>query len=178
MTPSLPAKLQTAGVLLVRLEQSHAELVYSALGNKDLTRWYGIELHNRNDLQKQMDWYAHLHQSGEGAWYVLTPEGNDTPVGACGIYGVNHEHRKGEIGCWLLPEGRGRGLMTAGLGLLMATAAECWNLRRIEALVEPENVHSSRLCERLGMQLEGTLRDYERKGSTFISLSVYSRLYD
>lgn len=49
----------------------------------------------------------------------------------------------------------GRGYMTEGLGLVIRHAFEELGLHRLEANIQPGNVRSSRLVERLGFRREG-----------------------
>ncbi len=64
------------------------------------------------------------------------------------------------IGYWVLARARRRGLATAGVRLLTRWAVTTAGLRRIEALVEPDNRPSLRVLERCSFRREGLLRDY------------------
>lgn len=63
-----------------------------------------------------------------------------------------------EIGCWLEPAGRGRGLITGAARILIDWAFEKRGLHRVEWQCRPDNVASSNVARRLGMTLEGVLR--------------------
>ncbi|WP_236100859.1 GNAT family N-acetyltransferase [Pseudomonas argentinensis] len=49
-------------------------------------------------------------------------------------------------------------------------------MHRVHLDIEPENVASWRLAEKLGFSREGTLRDVEYKGGRYLSLHQYSLL--
>jgi ribosomal-protein-alanine N-acetyltransferase len=51
-------------------------------------------------------------------------------------------------------------------------------LHRIEAWVEVGNVGSCKVLKRSGFKHECTLRDYELKNNTYISIEVYSIIVD
>jgi ribosomal-protein-alanine N-acetyltransferase len=53
---------------------------------------------------------------------------------------------------------------------------EYMSLHRIEALIEPPNLPSQRLVEKLGFTREGLLRDYEFTRGKFDNLYIYSLL--
>jgi RimJ/RimL family protein N-acetyltransferase len=55
----------------------------------------------------------------------------------------------------------GRGLIREGVDAILEFGFSTLGARRIEALTDDLNERSCRLCERLGMELEGILR-YER----------------
>jgi RimJ/RimL family protein N-acetyltransferase len=64
------------------------------------------------------------------------------------------------IGYWVLARGRRRGLATSAVRLLTRWAIAEAGLRRIEALVEPDNRASLRVLERSSFRREGLLRDF------------------
>jgi len=64
-----------------------------------------------------------------------------------------------EIGCWLEPAAEGRGLITAACRMLLAYAFDERGLHRAEWRCRADNARSSAVAERLGMTLEGVLRE-------------------
>jgi RimJ/RimL family protein N-acetyltransferase len=67
---------------------------------------------------------------------------------------------RGEIGYELVEEARGRGAATRGVGLLVEWALRELAMRRIQALVHPDNAASMGVLERIGFEREGLLRSY------------------
>jgi RimJ/RimL family protein N-acetyltransferase len=65
-----------------------------------------------------------------------------------------------EIGYWLIPRARGRGLGSRAVGLLARWAVTEAPLARVEALVVPDNIASQRVLEKAGFRREGHLRSY------------------
>ena len=68
------------------------------------------------------------------------------------------------LGYWIGSGYARRGYMREALELLLAFAFERMELRRIEALVLPENAPSRALLERLGFEFEGIARRYALTG--------------
>jgi len=64
------------------------------------------------------------------------------------------------VGYWVLERARRRGLASCAVSLLAEWALGTASLRRVEALVEPDNVASRRVLERAGFEQEGRLRSY------------------
>ena len=94
----------------------------------------------------------------EMAYLVFTKE-EATHVGNCGLHDIDWRVPKCEIGWWGRSSMLGRGLMTEAIAALLSLAFERLGMRRVEALPEAGNERSCRLCERVGLQLEGTLRN-------------------
>jgi RimJ/RimL family protein N-acetyltransferase len=68
----------------------------------------------------------------------------------------------GEIGYWIAPWGRGRGVATRAVRALAAWAADEFDLRRLELVIAVENDASNRVAARAGFTREGTLRAYRQ----------------
>jgi RimJ/RimL family protein N-acetyltransferase len=63
-----------------------------------------------------------------------------------------------EVGCWLEPAGRGRGLVTRSVTRLIDWAIDVRGMYRIEWRCRPDNIASANVARRLGMRLDGVLR--------------------
>ena len=86
-----------------------------------------------------------------------------------------------EIGYWVIEHARRRGLATRAVALLARWALTDARLARVEALVEPGNIPSQRVLERVGFGREGCLRSYlvfddGRRADAFIYSLVPSDL--
>lgn len=64
-----------------------------------------------------------------------------------------------ELGCWLEPAGQGRGLISRAAEHLIDWAVHQRGIHRIEWLTRPTNLASSNVARRLGMRLDGVLRE-------------------
>jgi RimJ/RimL family protein N-acetyltransferase len=93
------------------------------------------------------------------AFLVFLKEGEH--VGNCALHHVDWSVPKCEVGYWQRPSLCGKGLMSEAIAGVTAFAFERLRMRRVEALPEPTNEASCRLCERIGYALEGTLRNHK-----------------
>jgi ribosomal-protein-alanine N-acetyltransferase len=167
--------LRQAPVLLRQIKPSDQLAVFQGLSDPRVIRYYGVEYHALTDTQAQMDWYQDLLRKGSGIWWAITTETADGLIGTCGLYNIQHQHRKAELGYWLLPDYWGRGIMRPALEAVCAYGFEKLNLHRLEAYVETQNAASARLLQKLGFAHEGTLHESEIKHGNFISLDIYAR---
>ncbi|GII76281.1 N-acetyltransferase [Sphaerisporangium rufum] len=101
--------------------------------------------------------YADLAARDAGRLYGVWLAG--TLVG--GIMFVSFDTAAGtaELGCWLEPAGRGRGLITRAAERLIDWAVRVRGIHRITWLCRPENTASGDVARRLGMRLDGVLRE-------------------
>jgi ribosomal-protein-serine acetyltransferase len=80
----------------------------------------------------------------------------------------------GEIGYWLVPAARGRGLITRAARVLVDHGFRERGLRRIEIRSATANAASRAVPERLGFTLEGTMPAAEWVNDHFNDLAVYA----
>lgn len=81
-----------------------------------------------------------------------------------------------EIGCWLEPDAEGRGMITAACRALLEWAFLVRGINRAEWRCRADNVRSADVARRLGMTLEGVLREAWKVGETFHDKQVWSLL--
>ena len=67
---------------------------------------------------------------------------------------------RGNVGYWLLPEARGKGLATRAVRLISWWALRDLGLARVGLSTELSNHESQRVAERSGFQKEGILRSF------------------
>ena len=85
-------------------------------------------------------------------------------------------HRRLEIGYILAPLYWRRGLMSEAVRTLVAYCIKDLDTHRVEAMIEPENVASIRLAERLGFRWEGVLRDRLLVDGSYRTVAMYALL--
>jgi RimJ/RimL family protein N-acetyltransferase len=99
-------------------------------------------------------------------------------LGNIGLYRVDHHHRRGEVGFWLTPGARGRGLGIRAVRLVTGWAFEALGFNRVEITTTPDNAATLALAGRLGFTQEGVMRErnHERgKRVDVVMLAVLRR---
>ncbi|HEY2048587.1 MAG TPA: GNAT family N-acetyltransferase [Caulobacteraceae bacterium] len=90
---------------------------------------------------------------------LLTDKASGEIVGSSGLHRPDWSVPKLEIGWWVRTGRGGRGLVTEGARAIVEFGFAHLGARRIFALPDDENAASCRVCERIGMQFEGLLRN-------------------
>lgn len=118
----------------------------------------------------------HCHErsrAGTGCFFALADPLDDTCVGAVAVMGLAgqppDDPLTGEVGYWVHPEARGRGLMTEAVGLLVAYAfqrhdAGGLGLRRLVLRAAEANVASQHVARSAGFEQVGVGRLAEQLG--------------
>ncbi len=96
--------------------------------------------------------------------------------GAGGLNSLNKEHKKAEIGFWLISDFWGMGIMKEAMPLICNYGFDKLNLHRIEGIVETENQNWKSAMAKLDFTHEGTMIEYEITNGRFISLDTNAQL--
>ncbi|WP_329104070.1 GNAT family N-acetyltransferase [Micromonospora sp. NBC_01699] len=112
----------------------------------------------REVLQRYADGQAVDRQRIYGIWL------DGTLVGGTMFVSFNAASGVCEVGCWLEPAAEGHGLITQVVRLMIDWAFRVRGLSRAEWRTLPDNVRSVNVAKRLGMSLDGVLRQYSPAG--------------
>jgi ribosomal-protein-alanine N-acetyltransferase len=170
-------QIKTERFLLRQIIASDIDNIFKGLSDPAVIKYYGVNYTSIAATQVQMDWYAQLENSGTGIWWAIVSPANDSFYGAVGLYNLQMQHKKGELGFWLLPEFWGRGIVPQAVSLVCSYAFEQLALHRIEAFVETGNVNSKTVMRKLNFVHEGCMQECEIKDDQFISLDIYALLH-
>ena len=168
--------LKTERLLLRQFVASDIENVFKGLSHPDIIKYYGVSYQTVEATKEQMDFFTDLEKEGTGIWWAICSLDNQKFYGAGGLNNLNKEHKKAEIGFWLLTDFWGQGIMNEAMPLLCDYGFYKLGLHRIEGIVETENINCKKAMAKLNFDLEGTMRDCEIKNGKFISLDIYAKL--
>jgi ribosomal-protein-alanine N-acetyltransferase len=172
----MPPPLTTDRFTLQRIEPEDQPFIFEGLSHPQVIPFYGVRYDSLEATQAQMDFYEALERDGTGQWWKIVSRQSQEALGAIGYNHYQAQHRKAELGYWLLPRFWKQGIITEVMPALLRYMRRERGIHRIEALVEEGNTASHRLLERMGFLHEGTLRDCELKDGHYISLRIYSLL--
>jgi RimJ/RimL family protein N-acetyltransferase len=106
---------------------------------------------------------------------ILEP-GSDDCRGQLDAQHFDWEHSRAELGIWLAPQVRGRGLAVRALRLGGGWLLQACELERLELLTHPDNEEMIGAARAAGFAYEGVLRAYQRAGGRRVDLAVLSLL--
>lgn len=97
----------------------------------------------------------------------------DELVGNVSFNSINNELKKAEIGYWLAQQYQGKGIMTRVCEALIDIAFKELNMLKVQISAAKGNIPSRRVCERLGMTLEGVITQEENLGGRIVDHAIY-----
>ena len=179
--PSEPAyddiRLSDGGVTLRPWRVADAALMAAACADPDIALYCMMPAGYTEAMARDFIADAPRAWSQEGWLHLaLTPEGDDEPVGAVGALAVDRASSGAELGYWVMPEFRRRGLARAGVSLVTDWAFETLGLRRMAIGTMVGNVPSRRIARALGYRPEALFRSYRPLGERRTDCISYSLL--
>jgi ribosomal-protein-alanine N-acetyltransferase len=168
--------IQTNRLLLRQFVESDLENVFKGLSNPEIIKYYGVNYQTLEDTKQQLKFFADLEKNDTGIWWAVCSLDNTTFYGAGGLNGLSKEHKKAEIGFWLLTEFWGQGIMTEVMPIICNYGFNHLGLHRIDGFVETDNKNCKNAMKKLDFNYEGTMKDCEIKNGHFISLDIYAKL--
>lgn len=169
------ANIKTPRLLLRKIDVADAPVLYQYWSDPAVTKHMNIVAFDHEEQAAGMIRFLNaLAEQGQAFRWSIVSKRRKQVIGSCGFNNWDQENQRAEIGYELGQRYWGKGLMTEALTALIQYGYQHMNLHRIQALVEPQNIPSRRVLERLGFAEEGLLRQYERIQDTHVDLIMYA----
>lgn len=173
----LITELHTKRLLLRKMKVSDSPSLFRIWSDPDVTRFMNISsFTDENQAKDMIELLDELAQENKAVRYAIIELESNEIIGSCGFNSIDFENAKVEIGYDLAKSFWGKGYATEAISALLDYAFTTLELNRIEAKVEPENINSIKLLQKLNFVFEGTLRQSERSNGKFLDLNLYSKL--
>lgn len=161
------AVIETPRLVLREQTPDDAAFVLALTNDPDWLRYIGDRgVRTLDDARAYIDRAVEAYRRlGFGLWLVELRDGG-VPVGLCGLI-----RRDGledvDVGFAFLPAYRGRGYASEAAAAVLDYGWRVVGLRRIVAIVSPDNAASVRVLERLGFSFDRTVRLSDDDASLF-----------
>ena len=121
------------------------------------------------ELGRQMELAEREREDGVRVRLTIVEPGSDECRGRISVHSIDWESGRAELGMWLAPRARGRGLAPAALRLVAQWLFGGCGLERVELLTEPDNEPMLRAARAAGFAEQGMKR---RSGVDMIVMSL------
>ena len=169
--------LEAPRLRLRQLETGDVDALYAVYSNAEVMRyWSRGPFSDRRDAEELLERSrANLVDAQAFQWGIALND-DDVVIGTCSLFGIDWEHRRAALGYVLARSAWGHGYAYEAVGGLLQFAIEHLRLARFEADIDPDNLASRRLAEKLGFVHEGTLRERWRVGDGVQDSVMYGLL--
>jgi RimJ/RimL family protein N-acetyltransferase len=155
------------------------DAVFAMQSRPDVARylyWDARDEHEvRDALEKKVAGTA-IRSEGDAVFLAAVLRSTGELVGDMVVHLLSQEHSTAEIGFIVHPDHHGHGYATEAARPLLKLAFEDIQVHRVIGRVEPRNVASARVLEKLGMRQEAHLIENEFVKGEWQSELVYAML--
>ncbi len=140
---------------------------------QDVPALFDLTVRNRERLRRWMTWVDMVQREEDTRGFVREALYNFRAgrslqmgiwlngelVGTIGLFRTASSEPEAEIGYWIDESAEGQGLVTRATRIMTQYAFERWGVPTVRIRVEPENVRSRAIPERLGFRLRGEIEE-------------------
>jgi RimJ/RimL family protein N-acetyltransferase len=174
--PNLRAPLSSPVVTLrLAAERDIPEILIAHQDDPELYLRIGIRRPPSGaELGRRIEEISSDRAAGTGVWLTITSSGSDECSGQVDVHDVDWDHGRAELGIWVAPGQRGRGLATEALRLSGSWLLGDCGLERVQLMTEPDNAPMLAAARTAGFAEEGILRAYLREHGRRVDVTVMS----
>ena len=165
MTEPNEVVLETDRLILRRLTLEDLDSLAILYRDPDVRKYFPEGTLTLQETQEELEWIIDVYygQYGFGLWATIHKAMGEF-IGRCGLLPWTIDGRKEvEVAYMLAKPYWGQGLATEVAGAILSYAFEQLGYSRLICLVDPENLASRRVAEKIGMTLEreGDIHGYQ-----------------
>lgn len=170
--------LTTERLLLRQLALSDGPAVQRLRGNEEVMKYISRPLAlTVQDAETWINIVAEGLAKNEGiTWCICLKENPSEHIGTIGIWRIEKENHRGELGYMIEPVQQGKGLMQEALNTVVEYGFTTLLLHSIEAKIDPRNAASAALLIKTGFVQEAHFKESYLLRDQFVDTAVYSKL--
>jgi RimJ/RimL family protein N-acetyltransferase len=171
--------LESERLLLRPFAPDDFDALFAMHSHPEVTRWLPWGPRDRDEVRAVLEKKLHgstLDEDGDALSFAVVLKPSKEVIGDGSLWLVSAEHRLGEVGYLFHPDHYGRGYATETTRLLLQLAFDEFRLHRVVGRLEPRNISSARVLEKVGMRLEAHFVENELIKGEWQSELVYAML--
>ena len=148
--------LETERLLLRHLVIDDLDELFALYRDPEIRKYFPEGVLTLEETKEELEWHMHGHPRHPelGLWATIHKETGKF-IGRCGLLPWNIDEKlEVEIAYLLDKSFWGQGLATEAANGLLKYGFETLHLSRLICLIDPNNIASQRVAERIGMTLE------------------------
>jgi RimJ/RimL family protein N-acetyltransferase len=176
--PSLsvpPEGIRGRDVILRLPSVDDADAILPAFTDPEIREAGNLPTFGREELVASLHDMESLAESGRLMALAAVDARTGEVIGGGMLHHLDVERRIVEIGYWVLPDARGRGVATT-IARMLAEHAFSLGVERVAAYVNVGNTASERVVERAGFTREGVVRSMPKPDGRRVDKALFSLL--
>ncbi len=174
----VPDRLDGEGVVLRPLRVADAGAYASAFRqDTQMGRLLGVDRDpTEAEVTARVEGAAERARAGRAVQLAVSTAEGESLLGEVSLHSFAWKHRRCEIGFWIAPAARGRGLASDAIGRTLQWAFEDLAIERMEMATTPGNVPTRALARRLGFVQEGVQRKRNLERGQRVDMVIFGLL--
>jgi len=169
--------LETERLILRKIQPDAKDAIFDIYSSAEAMKYFGkIPYTTISEAEDMIDKVIKAFQNKEGIRWGIVLKQSDKLIGSGGFWKLVRDHLRAEIGYDLNPAYWKKGIMTEALAAMIDFGFKKMNLHTIEANIDPANIASEKLLEKMGFKKEGHITESFLFDGKFTDTGVYSLL--
>ncbi|MEU4266477.1 GNAT family N-acetyltransferase [Streptomyces sp. NPDC026092] len=164
------------GFELRQWREDDAGVLAESCGDPDVQRWNRPGHLTLEGAVARIEAWRQRWLAERAAIWAIAPPGEGGPVGLIGLGDMDLHGGSAEFLYWLLPQGRGHGVMTRATVRISRWALDDLGLHRLRITHSVANPASCRVATQAGFPLEGTMRSALLHGDGWHDEHLHARV--
>ena len=170
-------KLETKRLLLMEFLKNHSEELFKMRSDDRVLKYLDRDTHKTvEESELMIEEMIRSYNNKEGINWIIREKDTLNVIGYIGYWRMIRKNVRAEIGYAMKPEYWGNGYMQEALTKVIEFGFNEFYLHSIEGNVNPGNVSSINLLEKLGFKKEAYFREDYLYNGRFLDTAIYSLL--
>ena len=167
-------ELESERLIFRAYKKDDAEVLLNMRSHDRVSKYMDTTIPTRvEDTVKRIEGYHNAFNESKGITWAIIEKQNSNQIGDFGIWRIDRQNSRGEIGYILHPDFWGKGYMTETFNKLIRFGFNNLNLHSYEANVNIENKSSKALLLKFGFKLEAYFRENFYYDGRFLDSEIY-----
>jgi [ribosomal protein S5]-alanine N-acetyltransferase len=177
---ALPREPTDGRVRLRRLEHCDVDAYVAAfVADPELGRLLGLESDpDEAVLRGRLERMDAAFESGRFVEVAIADGGSGEFLGSLTLHELDWKNRRGEVGFWIVPGARRRGVCESAVRLALRWMFDDLGFERVELTTTTDNAAVAALAPKLGFTREGTMRGRNLERGRRVDIVQFGLLRD
>ena len=169
--------LETERLILRQYTNGDAEALFSFRSNPQAMHFVPRPLHqSTEDALKMIAQITENIVTNIAIGWAVELKENAKVIGSVSFHRIEKENHRGELGYMIHPDYWGKGLVTEAAAAAVHYGFKGLHFHSIEAIIDPDNVASARVLEKLNFVKEAHFKENFFQHGRFTDTAIYSLL--
>lgn len=170
----LITELHTKRLHLRKMKDSDAASLFQIWSDPDVIKFMNVNPFMNEEHAKRMIQYLNeLALENKALRFTIIERHSKTIIGSCGYNSFDFENGKTEIGYDITKSFWGKGYAPEAISCLLHHAFTYLKLNLVEAKVDPQNINSIKVLQKLNFSFVGIINEQEETTKSITPLNLY-----